>query len=467
MATTYTWTYADTETINGSYIIDNNNVTVRATGRNITITPPASTISLKSNVSGPVKYFVQPRRLTYTKDDGSSAYKSVGNEFFSASVAQGTKVAFPSSSVTLYADDLFSEENPTEAYKDCQLKFPSSTSIIGTTLVHTDTDIARGGGPRNQITVGTIRVLLDVPPTATVSTLSFDTPYIYAGLTTASVTVTGATAYYGGDIDSVTLTIGEQSVSISGNGTLSILLNAGGTFTPVVTITDSRGQTKDYPLDPITVGIYSTPTVNFDAQRTDVNGKIADEGEYATIVTTLTFDPVAEAVAPTVAVADEDGITQTATTTWYSTRASDGELSGAVTWSTLASGSTVYGLISITGDFDTQKAYVISLTPQDSEGITGDTKTDTLQTAFYTVDFLAGGHGIAFGKPASQTGFWCDMDTHLLQGANVTGDVVISGTTETLNAYLDLPDYQTADTTDKAIYDAVVALGWDSDVLIN
>ncbi len=292
-------------------------------------------------------------------------------------------------------------------------------------------------------------ITLDVPPTATVSALSFDTPYIYAGLTTASVTVADATAYYGGDIDSVTLTIGEQSASISGNGTLSILLNAGGTFTPVVTITDSRGQTKDYPLDPITVGIYSTPTVNFDAQRTDVNGKIADEGEYATIVTTLTFDPVAEAVAPTVAVADEDGITQTATTTWYSSRASDGTLSGAVTWSTLASGSTVYGLISITGDFDTQKAYVISLTPQDSEGITGDTKTDTLQTAFYTVDFLAGGHGIAFGQPSSQAGFFCKMD------ANFMNDVLI-----------DLPDYQTTDTTDKAIYDAVVALGWDSDVIV-
>ena len=32
--------------------------------------------------------------------------------------------------------------------------------------------------------------------------------------------------------------------------------------------------------------------------------------------------------------------------------------------------------------------------------------------------------------------------------------------------YLDLPQYQTSDTTDKAIYDAIVALSWDSDVLI-
>jgi len=32
------------------------------------------------------------------------------------------------------------------------------------------------------------------------------------------------------------------------------------------------------------------------------------------------------------------------------------------------------------------------------------------------------------------------------------------------NAHIDLADYQTADTTDKAIYDALVALGWDSEV---
>lgn len=42
------------------------------------------------------------------------------------------------------------------------------------------------------------------------------------------------------------------------------------------------------------------------------------------------------------------------------------------------------------------------------------------------------------------------------------GEMTITG-----DLYLDLPDYTTADTTDKAIYDAIVALGWDSDVLVN
>ena len=56
-----------------------------------------------------------------------------------------------------------------------------------------------------------------------------------------------------------------------------------------------------------------------------------------------------------------------------------------------------------------------------------------------------------------------DWDGNVVASGNAT----IDGTTETLDVYVDLPNYQTAGTTDKAIYDAIVALGWDSDVLIN
>jgi hypothetical protein len=33
--------------------------------------------------------------------------------------------------------------------------------------------------------------------------------------------------------------------------------------------------------------------------------------------------------------------------------------------------------------------------------------------------------------------------------------------------YIDLSDYQTTGSVDKELYDAIVALGWDSDVLVN
>ena len=300
-------------------------------------------------------------------------------------------------------------------------------------------------------------VTLDVPPTFS-ETFTYTGDFSgvpYANLTTASVSLSDLAAYYGGDFTGVgraTFTIGSQAVTKANpanNDVLSINLQNVGAFTPTVSVTDSRGQTTTHTLNAITVQGYNAPSVSFNTERTASTGTPDDEGAYAVIDTTFTFtDAIATLSAPTVAVTDDGGLSQTVSTTWYSSRAADGTLSGSVSWANLSSGDTVYGLVSITGNFNTQKSYQIAITPQDSEG-TGTTITQTLGSAFYTVDFLAGGHGIAFGQPASQAGFFCNMDANFMQ------DVLI-----------DLPNYQTAGTTDKAIYDAIVALGWDSEVLV-
>ena len=139
----------------------------------------------------------------------------------------------------------------------------------------------------------------------------------------------------------------------------------------------------------------------------------------------------------------------------------------------------IYGLIDNTNHdvFDSQESYRITVTPNCSLG-SGTALAQTLPTAFYTIDFLAGGHGIAFGAPSTQTGFYVNMDANFLQGIDVTGDAaisgnetvggnaVITGTTETDDVLLDLSDYQTSGSVDKAIYDALVSLGWDSDVIV-
>lgn len=270
--------------------------------------------------------------------------------------------------------------------------------------------IAQGYDNSESGDLGTFYLRLNVPPTFDNTALSIDTATAYTNVTTASVTVSNATAYYGGDISSATLTIGNQTASISGNGTISILLNAGGTFTPTLSVTDSRGQVATKMLDPITVNVYTAPSVSFDADRTTATGVLDDEGAYATIDATFTFaDVIASLQAPTITATDEDGVQTTPTVTWYSSRGADGTLSGSVTWSSLSSGDTVHALLSITGGFNTQKSYQISVTPEDSESA-GTPITQTLPTAFYTLDFLAGGHGIAFGKPAINTGFECAMD---------------------------------------------------------
>lgn len=305
---------------------------------------------------------------------------------------------------------------------------------------------------------GTASLTLDVPPTATVSAMSYDTGFIYAGLTTASVTISNAAAYYGGSVSDVTLKIGTQTDSISGNGTCSIALDTAGTFTPTVTVTDSRGQTKTYTLSQITVNSYSAPTVSFTAERTTSAGKPDDEGTYATATSMFIFaDAIADLIAPSVVLTDENGTQSTPTVTWYTTRAADGTLSGVISdWSNVSAGDTVYGLVP---GLNTNYSYQISIRPRDSQG-TGTAISQTVASAFYTIDFLAGGHGIAFGQPSSQAGFECNMPTIFHDTVDIEDDADFGA-----DIFIELPNYQTSG-VDKDIYDAVVALGWDSEVIV-
>ena len=318
-------------------------------------------------------------------------------------------------------------------------------------------DAYNGASYTNKFTFSTITLELNVPPTFNTTPLSLDTTSAYANVTTASVTVSDTTAYYGGEISSATLTIGNQTASISGDGTISIALDTAGTFTPVVSVTDSRGQVATQSLAPLTVNSYSSPTVNFTADRTTSTGTPDDEGTYATLDATFVFsDVIASLIAPSVVLTDENGTQTTPTVTWYSSRAADGTLSGSVTWANLSTGDTVYGLVP---GLNTNYSYQVSVRPRDNR-TTGTAIIQTVSSAFYTIDFLAGGHGIAFGQPASTTGFVCNMTTTF-------NDTVAFGDDADFGAdiFIELPDYQVSSTTDKAIYDAIVALGWDSDVL--
>ena len=428
--------------------------TVSVTGTNQMVsgnfTPTLPTVTAKYVNSGKSQGMVN-LEMSYSVGSSYGGYVYYDKQSSAQSLVKmtsGTPYSIPKtggsmSSITL--SNLFKASNKT-------VRTVNLTASAPSIYLASDASSGKWNSYTNGSTVsfGTVAsITLDVPPTATVSNLSIDTPYIFTGLTTASVTVSNSAAYYGGDVTDVTLMIGNQSDSLSGDGTLSILLDTAGTFTPTVIVTDSRGQTKSYQLDPITVNAYTAPTVSFDVDRTNSSGQPDDEGTYCLMAATLTFtDVIATALAPSVVATDETGTQTTPTVTWYT----DDTLTTTVTWSSLSSGDTVYGMFS---GVNTQYSYQVSVTPRDSEG-TGDAIVQTISSAFYTVDFLAGGHGIAFGQPASQTGFYCNMDTHILGSAEFGDDV-----------YIDLPDYQTADTTDKAIYDAVVALGWDSDVLVN
>lgn len=459
---TYTENQSSSNRSTWTFTASGNNVT--ASGSTFSIAAPTVTASYTGSNKGYADVeFVSIDGLNIGGIATSASFSyycninSSGNPKAWTSGTSKTCASGGSASLTLNTASFFNASNKTSR----TLYVSVSEGYASTTSAANSAATTRANGYYGSITDWTnfLEVTLNAPPTFSSTQVSFTNDYAgvpYANLTTANVTLSSLAAYYGGDFTGVgkaEFTIGSATVSKANpanNDTLSIALNAVGTFTPIVKVTDSRGQTSTITLNAITVMGYTAPTVTFDTERTLSSGAPNDEGTYAVINPKFTFtDAIATLSAPTVGVTDDGGVARTPTVTWYSTRAADGTLSGSVTWSSLSSGDSVYGLVSITNGFNTQKSYQISVTPQDSED-SGTAITQTLGSAFYTVDFYAGGHGIAFGQPASTEGFECNMS------ALFKDDLL-----------LDLPEYSTSGTTDKAIYDAVVSLGWDSDVLVN
>jgi hypothetical protein len=75
---------------------------------------------------------------------------------------------------------------------------------------------------------------------------------------------------------------------------------------------------------------------------------------------------------------------------------------------------------------------------------------------------------------ARSNAFTVGWDGNVVASGNITAsgnvgavDVTASGNATADNFLIDLSDYQTAGSVDKELYDAIVALGWDSDVLVN
>lgn len=313
----------------------------------------------------------------------------------------------------LNTSSYFNENNPTSITKTLKVtgdgvsgKSASGNQYVGWTTIRD---------------LYSIVLTLNAPPTFDTTQVAFDTPYVYAGYTNARVTVSNLSAKYGGNISSAVLTIGSQTASRADNGDLVIALENGGTFTPTVKVTDSRGQVTTKTLNPITVNVYTAPTVSFSVERTDSTGNINDEGESAVVTAKFNWtDEIAALSAPTIVCKDPNSITVSATPTWYTDRA----LTMPITdWSQVAEGVDIYCLIdNATHDtFDTQKSYQITITPTDSKS-DGMAITQTLATAFYTIDFLAGGHGIAFGQSSSQDGFFCNMDATFHQDIFISID---------------------------------------------
>ena len=154
----------------------------------------------------------------------------------------------------------------------------------------------------------------------------------------------------------------------------------------------------------VTVPEYILPSVDFDVYRTNNSGTKDDEGTYGLIQATISYtSAIANLVAPTVKTGSTD---ISSNVTWYTTTPPYGVSSTSISdWSTVVySGQTpptVYGLIN--GSFSQASSYQITLIAEDNKGGQSTPITQTLSTAYYTIDFLAGGKEIAFGLPANDS----------------------------------------------------------------
>lgn len=310
---------------------------------------------------------------------------------------------------------------------------------------------------RGQVTtvnLSAITVASHTSPTVTAETTSTG-PYYTTGTSYTAVTSNPVT-YDDVPVSSISLTIGSQTVSDTDVGQLTISPNTAGTFTPTVTITDTAGASSSVQLQPITVLQYSAPTMNGSIiQRTETNGKPNEEDTSAVIGYQITWvDALGHIKKPKIYIGSS---TSEATVSWYKTyeptSATETYLSNPITdWGTITSGDIVYALIS--DEFLIGDSYIINATVSD-DFTTSAVLSMTLAQAFFTVDFLAGGHGIAFGQLAENEGFWCDMDSHFSKQMYLAMDVHVM---KDIILYID--ETQAAGTIDGDLYDALDDLGW-------
>lgn len=407
--------------------------TVSATASNITVsgstfTLPKPTIKAKYVYSGKTKGRVILVFSYYLGNDRLCQ----GQFIKEGSDPSGHLTSMASGTTYTIANDVWAVDNNATSYLFNSNNANSKTVNINLSseLVYLVSGVDSHGNTNSHSTSGRtswgniLTVTLNAPPTFT-ATGSLSGSYV--GASTYTATLSSCSAKYGGTIKSTKLTIGSQSVTGSGNGTLTITPNTAGTFTPTVTVTDSRGQTTTKSLSAITIKANVCDIKSLATQRIDSTSfAVSDEGTNAVIKLGISYTAFSGNYLnkPTVKL---NGTT-TSNVTWYESWSSTSGFTNPITWTNYAPSSTMTLYGKVTNELSQIYSYLISVTVSSTTG-RSSTKSVTLSQAFFLLAGLAGGHGLGIGMKPPYDGLYVNMYSKFYDGVFIDDTLRVTDTT--------------------------------------
>jgi len=281
---------------------------------------------------------------------------------------------------------------------------PNSTSGTGTLTCETYSGNTKIGSKSISFTCNVPSSV--VPSCSATVTNTNNTFGCYAQILSGVKVKPSASGSYSSTIKSIKISVTDMSDKSASNGveyTFDAFTKTG-TKTIKVTATDSRGRTKSWSTT-VSVVAYSLPTAKVSASRgngsTTGSFVASDTGDHAKIT----------------AIGSVSNISGN-----YLTPTLQYRIAGSSAWTNLsvsASGLSLNSVLVIAAS--DVNAYDIRLVVKDKSGRSA-TATMTLSNGFATMDYKAGGDGVAFGMTATRAGLDCAMLMRILNSTYLMSD---------------------------------------------
>ena len=290
--------------------------------------------------------------------------------------------------------------------------FPNNTSGIVTVVLSTYSGTTLIASTSKNVTANVPSTIVPSVSGLTAAIAANGLSGLYVqGKTTLKLTAS-ATAGSGGSIKSYTYSGPGVNTTTTANNITTGAIQASGTLTYTVQVTDSRGRTASKTVQ-IYVYPYSAPSIGpVSVQRCDVNGNITESGTYAKYTVNSAYSTVNAKNTRTVTVAysSNNGTSYSAETTLQATTDTANTKTG------------VYG----GGAFAIASTYVLRFTIKDSYGATS-TITAPLQSAARPINIRSNGKGVSIGAMSTKDAFECSLDADFNKNVNIDGQLTLSG----------------------------------------